>query len=219
MPFFACFDLGAFDGGNGEYEDYYDAFGVVTGLFDGGNHEYEVEKSLFNDYTVDKMDWEDEDDAVKSEEYVYIVIPFEKAVNIESIGLFLQAESDATLSVSAFYYQSVTEAPKKIRYKSSPETEIVIIQDENGNDVEQEVEIEYDDPPQQLSVAETTCDAHLGEWSSWILSDFMQEGYLDGLLHTGDDGVLYIRIDENSGLYSDKAACSFRFIDLLVRAV
>ncbi len=218
-PLSACFDLGEFEGGNGDYKDYDESFGVVTGLFDGGSHDYDVDDSLFNDYVVENMDWEDEDDAVKSEEYAYIVIPFEKQLKVESLALFVWGESVATLSVNAFYFESEAEFPKKIKYKTSPETEIVVVKDVNGNDVEQEVEIEYDDPPEEVSVAETTCDVYNDEWSSFLLSDFMQEGYLDGLLHTGEDGALYIRFDVNSGLYKDKSACSFRFICLLVRAV
>ena len=218
-PLSACFDLGAFDGGNGDYEDYYKTFGTVTGFFDGGEHGYEVDKSLFNDYVIENMDWQDDDDEVLSEEYAYIVIPFEKAVNVECIALFLRGETDVSLSISAFYFESKLNAPKNIRYKTSPDTEIIVEKDEEGNDVKREVKIEYDDPPEDIGVAFAACDIVAGEWSSFMLSDFMQEGYIDGLLHTGEDGALYIRVNENSGLYMDKTAYSFSFIGLLVRAV
>lgn len=215
----ACFDLGSFGDENGDHEDYYDSFGEIAGLFDGGKHGYDLEDSVFNDYTVNEMGWEDEDDMVKSEAYVYIVIPFKSAMQIESVGLFVQTSVAADLSVSAFYYPNETYAPTKIKYKSSPDTEIVTVKDDEGNDVETEVEIVYDDPDPSLNVARTTFYAVAGDWSDFLLENFMQEGYEDGLLHTGDDGLLYIRIDDNSGLFPDRPTCSFTFINLLVRAI
>lgn len=218
-PLSACFDLGTFEGGNGDYDDYDDTFGTVVGYFDGGQHDYDVERSLFNDYVIENMDWDDKDDEVKSEEYAYIVIPFEQGVKIESIALFFKGDTDADLNISVFYFESVLDAPRNLKYKTSPETEIIVEKDEEGNDVEREVEIIYDDPPEEISVTSATCEMIAGEWSSFMMSDFTQEGYEDNLLHTGKDGVLYLRINENSGLYKDKTAYSFRFIGLLVRAV
>lgn len=215
----ACFDLGTFGDENGEHKDYYDSFGEIAGIFDGGKHGYDLEDSVFNDYTVNEMDWEDEDDEVKSEEYVYLVIPFKRAMQIESIGMFVGTDTNVDLSVAAFYYPNESYAPAKIKYKSSPDTEIVTVKDDEGNDVEVEVEIVYDDPDPSLAVAETTLYTVAGDWTDFLLENFMQEGYEDGLLHTGDNGLLYIRIDNNSGLYPDLATCSFTFINLLIRAI
>ena len=215
----ACFDLGVFGDEEGDHREYYDAFGRVVGIFDGGKEEYDVEASLFNDYTVEKMDWDDEEDAVASHDYVYIVLPFESALQVESVGLFVRTDSAVELTVSAFYFVNESEAPVKIKFRTSPETEIITVQDEWGNDVEKEVEIEYDDPPASACIAQTTCEAFSDDWSSFLLTGFQQEGYLDGLLHTGKNGLLYIRIENNSGLSPTEESCSFAFINLLVRAV
>jgi|GEM_PF-670018 len=213
-----CFDLGIFEGEYGEYQDYYDAFGDVEGIFYGGSHTYDVEESLFNEYTVNYLDWDDSEE-VESEEYVYIVIPFEREMKIESIALFISADTLDLLDINAFYYESDIFAPNKIKFKSSPDTEIVKVEDENGNEIEQEVEIVYDDPAPETSVARTICEPFEDDWSDFILSDFDQEGYNDGLLHTVDNGLLYIRINNNSGLFPESTACSLKFINLLVRAV
>lgn len=215
----SCFDLGEFEGGNGDYRSYYESFGDVVALFDGGMHTYDVEKSLFSDRSVENMGWDNEEDAVASEEYVYLILPFEQEMAIESIALFLQTESEADFSISAFYYETPWAAPSRVRYKSSPETEIVKETDEHGNEVEKEVEIEYDDPAPDDSVAETYCTTKPQEWESFLLENFDQEGYRDGLLHTGQGGMLFIRFDNNSWLYFDAPSYPFRFINLLVRAV
>lgn len=214
----ACFDLGAFEDVDSD-SDYYDSFGAVKGLFESGNRSYDVKDSLFNDFTVENLDWENDEDRVDSEEYVYIVLEFKKAIKIESLALFLSANSDATIEIESFYYADETFAPKKIKYKSSPDTETVTVSDESGNEVTKEVEIVYDDLLSEQSVADATCDVINGEWSSFMLAEFKQAGYDDGLLHTGIGGLLYIRINDNSGLFPESETCSFKFINLLVRAV
>ena len=213
-----CFDLGSFEE-DGSHEGYYDSFGTVVGLFDGGEREYDVEDSLFSDYTVNNMGWKDEDDEVKDEEYLYIVLPFEREMKIEGIALFVMSDKKATLEINSFYYENESFAPAKIKYKSSPDTEIIEETDEDGNTIEKEVEIEYDDPLPEESIADAICETVSNEWTSFVLGNFNQQGYGDGYLHTGKDGMIYIRINQNSGLFPEKETCSFKFINLLVRAV
>lgn len=214
----ACFDLGTFEE-DGSHKGYYSSFGTVEGMFDGGEREYDIEDSLFSDYTVNNMGWKDEDDEVKDEEYLYIVLPFECEMKIESIALFVKSDIKTTLEINSFYYESESLAPAKIKYKSSPDTEIIEDTDEDGNPIEREVEIEYDDSMPEESIADAICETVSNEWSSFILGNFNQQGYGDGFLHTGKGGMIYVRINQNSGLFRDKETCSFKFINLLVRAV
>lgn len=208
----ACMDLGSFNADD-NYQEYYDSFGDVEGIFDGGSHSYDLEKSLFNAYSIEKLDWEDDDDRVAYEEYVYIVIPFEAALKIESVALFLNSEVATDLEISAFYFDGSATAPEKIKYKSSPDTEIIIV-----DEVETKVEIEYDDPDKSERIADALCYAK-SDWGSFILENFSQPGYTDGYLHAGIDGLLYLRIENNSGLNKDMQSCSFNFNGLLIRSV
>ena len=102
----ACLDPGSFNADD-DYQEYYDSFEDVEGIFDGGSHSYNLEKSLFNAYSVEKLNWEDDDDKVAYEEYVYIVIPFEAALRIESVALFLNSEVTADLEISAFCFDGL----------------------------------------------------------------------------------------------------------------
>ena len=213
-------DLGTFSEDN-DYEEYYDSFGSVDGLFEVetvGQYEpvklsYSIKDSLLNDETVNEMDWEDEDDAVKSKEYVYIILPFETAMKLESVALFIKSEIDCEVHINAFYFINEDAAPKKIKYRHSPDTETIIVDDQP-----QEVEIVYDDPVPTDSISGATVSLVKDEWNSFILSDFRQEGYDDGNLHTGDNGLLYIRIENNSGHnVSSMPSCPITFINLLVR--
>lgn len=208
----ACVDLGNFNADD-DYQGYYDSIGDVEGIFDGGSHSYDLQESLFNAYCVEKLDWEDDDDRVAYEEYVYIVVPFEAAFKIESVALFLNSEVATDLEISAFYYDGSATAPEKIKYKSSPDTETVIV-----DDVETVVDIVYDDPDKSERIADALCYAK-SDWGSFILENFSQPGYTDGYLHAGIDGLLYLRIENNSGLNKEMQSCSFSFTGLLIRAV
>ena len=212
----ACVDLGVFNADD-EYQSYYDAFGAIEGIYDGGEHNYDVERSLFNGYTVEHLDWENDDDKVAYEEYVYIVIPFNTDLKIESLALYVNGSVAVDVEISAFYFENASAAPSNIKYRSSPETEIVKVT-EDGKEVEKEVEIEYDDPPKDVRIATAVCYVS-SKWNSFMLEKFSQSGFNDGYLHTSDDGLLYLRIENNSGFNKDMLSCSFRFIDLLIRAV
>ncbi len=213
-------DLGTFSEDN-DYEEYYNSFGTVDGLFEvetGGQYEpgklsYDVKNSLLNEETVDNMDWDKDEYVVQTKEYVYIILPFERAMVLESVALFVKADIDCEMHINAFYFQNEAAAPKKIKYLHSPDTETIIVDDEPV-----EVEIVYDDPAPIDRISYATVSLTKDEWGSFILSNFRQEGYDDENLHTGDDGLLYIRIENNSGHnVSTLPSCPFTFIDLLVR--
>ena len=207
-------DLGVFEGEDNE--KYYDCFGDVKGLYDGGSHSYDIEDSLYNEKTYTDLTWEDEDDAVKSEEYVYIIIPFKEELLIQAVVLFAYTDINVDLEINCFYFESESDAPQNIKYLSSPETETVTNPD-TGED--EEVPIEYDDPPKEISMATVSESFYKEEWNSFALGNFRQMGFADGKLHAEDDGLLFIRIENNSGFNKTMKSVRFKFINLMVRAV
>ncbi len=213
----ACADMGEFNSDEEDYSKFYDSFGELEGLYDGGSHSYDIEDSLFNTYTVVNLDWEDDDDKVEKEEYLYIIIPIKADLQIDSFVLYMQGDKEVDVTLSAYYYADSTLLPEKIKYRNSPDTEtiIVIIDDQP---VEVEVEIEYDDPIWNDRVADAT--SHVStEWGSFIMKNFNQPGYSDGLLHTVEDSFLYVRIENNSGFHREMQSVTFNFINFIVRAV
>ena len=117
-------DLGVFEIDDG-YQSYYESFGDVDALYDGGKHTYDIEKSLFNADLIQGSYWADEDDEVKKEVYVYIILPFEKALKIECIALAFMSPFSCSLEFNMFYFINSDYAPEKIKYLSSPDTEPV----------------------------------------------------------------------------------------------
>ena len=209
-------DLGVFEKDD-DYESYYESFGDVDALYDGGEHSYDIKKSLFNADLIQGSGWEDEDDEVKKEEYVYIVLPFEKELKIECIALAFMSPFSSNLELNMFYFVNSDYAPEKIKYLSSPDTEPVYDEDDNYIG---EKEIEYDDPSKEESILSGELSLIREEWASYSFGGFKQDGYQDGYLHTGQDGLLYIRIENNSGHNKETlVSATFTFVDLIIRAV
>ena len=200
-------NLGIFEGDDGE--NYYEAFGDVKGLYDGGDHSYDVEDSLANEKTINEFSWDDGDE-VEEEAYLYIIIPFEKELKIQSVVLFFKTDINVMVELSCFYFPDDSSTPEKIKYLSSPDKE----------HEEDEEEIVYDDPAKENSIANGSITLYKEEWSSVSFGNFQQEGHLDDYLYTAVDSLLYIRIENNSGFNRDTmTSVSFTFITLLVRAV
>ena len=208
--------LGVFDSEDG-YEKLYDSFGDIKGLYDGGSHSYDFEDSLLNEKTLNEFEWEDDDDKVKKEEYVYLILPVEEELDIECIVLFFNSTTSQKVEFSTFYFASEDEAPKKIKYLSSPDTEPEY--DDDGNYIG-EKEIEYDDPPRDDSLVSGSLSLSRDSWTDYTYGGFKQVGFDDRLLHVKKDGLIYIRIENNSGFNRDTMQpVKFTFINLMVRAV
>lgn len=213
-------DLGVFEKEDG-YASYYESLGKVRGLYDdgasGAYHEYSVQDSLFNSKTVDKMEW-DEGKEVAEEQYVYLVIPFKKELKIQEIALYVYTPQNVSITVNAFYFESESEVPKKIKYLTSPDTEPIY--DSSTGEQTGEVEIDYDDPPKDIRSVGVDLTLIREEWTSFVLSNFRQSGYVDGYLRTAEDSFLYLRFENNSGWNRDKMVpFTFKFINLIMRAV
>ena len=202
-------DLGVFE--KKGLSEYYDSFGDVQALYDGGSKTYDVEDSLYNKKTLDDYSWEKEEYKVEDQAYLYIIVPFKVELKIQAIILCFRSLSTVNLKLSCFYFQDDTYAPQKIKYLSSPDTEIV---------EEQEVEIEYNDPPVDVAImtGETTLQSN--KWTSLVFDRFQQAEHYDNYLYTNNDGLLYIRIENNSGFNRDTMeSFTFSFTNLMVRAV
>ena len=209
----ACsFDLGTFEK-NDSYASYYEAFAPLKTLTDSGEDSgiedtYNIQDSLLNDHTVNDLSWEKDDFKVAEKKYLYLIVKFQEELKIETLSLYIKSQEAASFSVSSFYYINDDLAPKKIKYLSSPSEK------EGGEP------IVYDDPPSTDSSSSVKIQIGANQWSSFTLSKFRQLDYDDGLLRTAKGGVLYIRIENNSGLNkTEMTPVSFTFLNFLVRAV
>lgn len=221
-------DLGQFDM-RGNYEDYYESFGDVIGIYDDNSNakeaSYDFKDSIFNDYIVSNLKWENDNDKVEFREYCYIIIPFTKAMKIESLALYVCKDSSISTNInlefSAYYYEDSTNVPTNIKLLTSPDTRIVEKDDGNGNMVQVEEEIEYDDPLKKDRIAYSNIIA-TNNFDGFIMDNFIQVNDVDYVsnkcLNVKENSYLYIRCENNSGL-NNMTSCSFSFMNLLVRKV
>lgn len=218
--------LGIYDKeeGNFGFDDYYASFGDIVGKYEENNDftddSYDVKKSITNEYIMDLLEWEDGAKKVEFRQYVYIVIPFERDLKIESLALYLASNldepSNIELEVSLFYFKDSDSCPKddKLKKQSDPDTKT-----EDGK----EVVIEYGDPKKENRIAYSTLNVnHVFE--DIYFENFHQttteESYVsDNCLVAKKDSYLYIRVENNSALNRDMTPVKISFMNMLVRAI
>ena len=128
-----CEDLGAYE----DTEDYYSSFGDVV-LISGTSRDvedYSIEEYFYNEESRENFlrDENGEYSGIEHSDYVYIAIPVESDMEIDSIALFMQSQSDVTVYISAFLTDKIPS-----NWKSIADNEIK--QEENGEISEEEAE-------------------------------------------------------------------------------
>lgn len=224
-------DMGIFGDEEDGLDEYYDSIGDISGKYELNNefqnHEYDLEKSLCNDYIIEHLAWEDDNEMVEFRQYVYIVIPFKRELTIESIALFVRKESGSIatnqeLELSFFYYPNSSSCPKDDELKKMSDPDTKIEKDSNGNDVE--VEATYADPKKESRNCSTKLPL-TDSFDSFEAKGFRQtvdygESYVaNNCLLAKKDSYLYVRVENNSALNRNMTPISIQFINLLVRAI
>ena len=109
-----CDDLGAYE----DVEEYYNAFGDVV-LISGSSkakEEYSVEKYFYNKESREDF-LKGEDGAYKGvahSDYVYMAIPFESNINMDTLALFLQSKINVTVYINVFVTDKIPTEWKAI---------------------------------------------------------------------------------------------------------
>ena len=97
-----CDDLGAYE----DTTEYYDAFGKVVMINgeSGQVEEYEVDEYFYNEDSREDFLVDDDGNyyGIEHGKFVYIAIPFEKDIDMDSSALYMQSMDDAAIYMS-FY--------------------------------------------------------------------------------------------------------------------
>ena len=230
-----CFDLGEFS----DEEAYYDAFGDVQLVYqnpsaaekDVESEDYSIKDYFYNkntgeDFTYGDPKDEDPDEGkdIPQLPYVYMVIPAERDMMVESLALYFNALQ--TCSLEVFFYV-VDDLPdggdfETIWLLGEPEYQQKLdenkkpMTDENGLPIYGDEKIEYSDPDDSLMVAKTTLRVKEGAWVSLIVDDWSKGNPMD----LKDGQYLLLRFVNNSGANTaGNPSVAFRVTNLLIRAV
>lgn len=214
-------DLGKYDKEDG-YDGFLDDIGDISGIYEVQDGEdpnkfkfettkYDLEDSITNEYIMQTLACQESDKEVAFKQYVYIVIPFKNDLKIESLALYVKAntKTETKLSFSAFYFKDEDSCPETNKLKKMSDAD-------DGT---------YSDPVETDCVA--SASVNVGNYyDSFVLSGFHQtadigKSYVaDNCLLAEEDSFLYLRVENNSAL--NKATMTpveISFINLLVRAI
>lgn len=123
-----CEDLGDYS----SVEEYYSSFGDVV-LISGTNKEeqrYSVEKYFYNEDSRENF-LEGEDGIYKGVahmDYIYVAIPFNSEVELDTLSMFLQSRSDVTVYINVYLTNQIPSNIKGLEdIGKECETEIVYV--------------------------------------------------------------------------------------------
>ena len=228
-----CFDLGDFR----DEEDYYASIGDVELVYQNPNEiekdieqsEYSIRDYFYNkntgeDFTYGdpKDDESDEGKDIPQLPYVYMVIPLNRDLCVESVALYFNALRTCSLGILVYVVDNLPDDGDftNIMLLGDPEYRQKL--DDDGNPMTDENNmpilelIKYSDPDDRSIVASTTTYVENGEWVSMVLDKWNGEKNIE----IKESQYLLLRFINNSGLNTgDNLSVAFRVTNLLIRAV
>ena len=222
-----CDDLGAFE----DTEEYYASFGDIVLLNEDSKEEYDIEEYFYNKESRNNFLKGDDGvyKGVDFDRYVYMAVPFEKNINMDSFALYLQAKDDVTVYINVYVTDkipsnwktiedNVTETETETETETDVETDVETdldteteteteteIETETETETERETETEnteavYDDPDSDKRVGELTVHLKSGKWNSFILDTFRVDGEVQKSIEINKGQYVLLQIINNSGL-------------------
>ena len=227
-----CFDLGEFE----DEEDYYAAFDDVQLVYqdpesvekDVESDDYSVKDYFYNkntgeDFTYGdpKDDEPDEGKDIPQLPYVYMAIPVNRDLNVESMALYFNTTINCSFEVYFYVVDSLPDGGDftNIRLLGEPEYQPKLddddkpMTDEFGNPILER--IPYSDPSDSSLVGKATAQFIGGQWDS-IMMEKWDKG---NVAEIKESQYLLLRFVNNSGLNATGVSVSFRVTNLLIRAV
>lgn len=197
-----CDDLGAYE----DPEEYYNSFGDIV-LIDGAtkdSEEYSVEEYFYNKESREDF-LEGEDGAYQGVEfgdYVYMAIPFESNIDMDTLALFVRSQDDVTVYINVFVSDDIPSAWRAI-------SDNEISQDGSGDASDEEADTEtdteteepvYDDPDAETRIGEIVVHLKKGKWSSFVLDEFNLNGKTQKSIQIKDGQYILLQFRNNSGV-------------------
>jgi len=209
-----CDDLGAYE----DTTEYYNSFGRIA-LIDGTNKEeerYSVEKYFYNEDS--REDFLKGEERVAALDYMYMAIPFNSNINMDTLALYLQSQNDVTVYIDVYVINSSEwDAIREDDDDSGESTG----DSENNENV-------YDDP--DAKIGEVKVHLKNGEWNSFTLDAFQTKAGLQKSIQINSGQYALLRfknncvdankqayVDPDTGLALPKAEITMT--NLLIRAL
>lgn len=201
-----CDDLGAYE----DVEEYYASLGEDIILIDGTSRavkEYSVKDYFYNEDA--REDFLEGDDGaykgVEHSDYVYMGIYFEKTIDVDTLALYLQSESDTTVYLNFYVADKI---PEKWKSFADLEAENSGTEDSEGSGTEgtegesgtETEEPTYDDPDSETRIGEVAVNLKAGKWNSFVLDSFTTGARTEKSIKINEGQYILIQIRNNSGV-------------------
>ena len=207
-----CDDLGAYE----DTKEYYDSFGdiVFLGGAAGNGIEYSVEEFFYNEKSREDflVNENGEYVGVEQSDYVYVAIPFNKDIQMDSLAMYMQAKNDVVVYINAYVIDidDIPENWKKIEESVTVTDESDSVSEETFENKSEETADEstdkdtdgqeYDDPDPETRIGEITLHLKGGKWSSFTLDSFKINDKFEQSIHVEDGQCILLQIRNNSGV-------------------
>lgn len=199
-----CDDLGSFS----DVEEYYASFGDIV-LLSGTTKErkeYSVKDYFYNKESREKF--LDGDDGayrgVEHKDYVYMAIPLESDMEIDTLALYLQSEADVSVYMNVYVtdkipknWQGIEDIDAGGGNTSTDNT----TEPETGDSQTGEGDaVTYDDPAAETRIGEIAVHLKNGKWGSFMLDEFSVNGTKQKSIQVKDGQYILIQFRNNSGI-------------------
>lgn len=222
-----CDDLGVYK----DTEEYYRSFGdiVLINGSSGDEDAYSVEKYFYNEESRENF-LEGEGGAYKGVsygDYVYMAIPFESTIDMDTLALYLCAQNDVTVYINVYVTNKIpsdwkaiadnvigeesnegTEPTEEPTEEATAEAEPTAETSE-GTEATEEAETSaetekeekvYDDPDPETRIGEISIHLESGKWDSFMLDTFYVNGTAQKSIEIKEDQFVLLQFRNNSGV-------------------
>ena len=194
-----CDDLGAYE----NTEEYYGAFGdiVMIGAA-SGVEEYSVEEYFYNENSREDFLTGDEGayEGVPYGDYVYVAIPFERNIDVDSLALYIRSQHDATVYINVFVTDKIPSKWRPLEGGSVSNIDQAGGTDQGSGNSPGDTEEEYDDPAPETRIGELVVQLKEEKWGSFVLDAFMVNGLTQKSIQIEEGQIVLLQIRNNSGI-------------------
>ena len=205
-----CDDLGAYE----STEEYYASFGeiVLLGGDAGNGKKYSVKDYFYNkesreDFLTGK---DGKYNGITHSDYVYMAIPLNDDLNMDSLAMYLQSKNDVTLYINVYItnkiptnWKKIEEADTSINGASNLSAEAFEYKTDKSLATPYANESEgegYDDPDYKTRVGEVSLYLKGGKWNSFTLDSFKIEDTYEKSIQLEKNQYILLQIRNNSGV-------------------
>lgn len=212
-----CDDLGEYE----DAEQYYGSFESVYLLSDDDvdGEKFSVAEYFYNDDSRENFltDEEGNYDGVDHNDYVYMAIPFENDIVVDTLALYLHSNDDVTVYINVYVTDKIPTAWKPLSDNKIPDEPALpgdsdepVVTEESGEVAGSEEvgagssgsseEKEYDDPDPASKIGAVTVSLKKEVWNSFLLDYFLVSGATETSIQINEGQYILFQFRNNSGV-------------------